>query len=1381
MESMDVDHHLPQRSRQAAPEVGVLSRSLLRSPAIKKILPARLYRKKCQNVVFVGEDFFHIKEMSENGHLRHVGTICDFSSRIRAAAVIGEGPKPEPAEGHPPQKVPEEYFKEPAENVPPPQFLVFVLEDPPELRFLIADETNPNCVDFNEHIWPLFDPGDVTRTPGHLLAVDPNNRAIAVAAHENNLMMFQLRDLEALGKVYLDTHGRSKWIPIAAASMLRVEGTIQCMDFLALGSDYPDHVALVLVVASEQRTKILWYTWNFAENPTLKHSGSHTHPLGPGFQKPQLLIPMEHSPSFLLVYEKEYLIGSDAMSRSLNLYGPTEFLNTQQQAPIFPATSSRRPLWTAWSRAVRNVQWIDKKKEAFHIVREDGYVYYFHLENGEADMSGKMALFGGFVDQAFAYCEVDTTLRGPFFLVSTGNESPGQVLKIGLGPNDLLYGLTRPEAMTPQTVETLHNWSASFDMTVSGLGQRSGVGASEGRTSIYTTAMRGPRHGAIAELRLGVEALTKFTGTIESFSGVIRLWAVLETTRDVLLFLSHAEETTLVRLSIATNAKEDDELEGDFNEENCGLVFNRPTLAVAILPRRQIVQVTDVSLQVLYSDGNTLKQFSEVILGPPGSFHIICASISRSTSTVVAALRVETAFALCLVQIQANIPPGLENTDDTVGELFILSSEPTAVAIFELGATLYTAASTADGTLHLLRRGERDTLSPCLTYRLARPEYANSPTICESLTVLHRSVDTESSHSDITCMLVCGMRDGSILTVRLAPDMRMEHANGTAEFNGYRSYHTPTGPEIVALDQQFIALGITPVILVPESASPHSTAFAICGPTLCRLTLQGNGTLHIDEVVSNFRGSPTPRRTPISALCCIANPYLLERADLEGKAVLVSGSTLSIASVDLQPKAVPTLLPLHEQGTPTRLLYLEQLDCMVVASTRTDLVDMGIPRPNWAGKRCTRGQIEFISTADTPPVDENDDSRNLYTLPLYPNEKIFCLLEWKISVDGKKYVHLLVGTGREDEKGNPTGVLYFLSLRRIEADGGPGISTRVVHKAEYPNPVYSVAALGETDFAITTGTALRILRMDAATRKSARLCKYELPSIGLQVTASPPYVYVSTLEDSLMAFEFIEDRTNGHNERNTTAGTHATTSGHANTDMRPTSARLEPIFSDSQARESLHHLHLNCNRPHTNTIQTQDPDAMQIDSAPPGRVDSHPNLILISDKNQSVTGLFCPPRRANQLAAPTLFEAHLPRSIMRLRRGLVRPPWLRPQGSALPQGVLADDIVGVAVDGHVYQFSLLDGNALHVLRTLGGAQDPRHVNGDFLEKLLADGGKGEKSITKILKGLPEEDYEDFARAAGIVLELDQDMMDDEQQTLARELWRWLRMVMAPML
>lgn len=94
-------------------------------------------------------------------------------------------------------------------------------------------------------------------------------------------------------------------------------------------------------------------------------------------------------------------------------------------------------------------------------------------------------------------------------------------------------------------------------------------------------------------------------------------------------------------------------------------------------------------------------------------------------------------------------------------------------------------------------------------------------------------------------------------------------------------------------------------------------------------------------------------------------------------------------------------------------------------------------------------------------------------------------------------------------------------------------------------------------------------------------------------------------------------------------------------------------------------------------------------------------FVLLTDKNSgSVTGLHQPSTLAYSNASATLFEACLPRSVVRLDRGEIRPPWRRPNPNRTVTGVLSDDIIGACTDGTIFAFAVLSQPARHLLRLL---------------------------------------------------------------------------------
>jgi hypothetical protein len=170
---------------------------------------------------------------------------------------------------------------------------------------------------------------------------------------------------------------------------------------------------------------------------------------------------------------------------------------------------------------------------------------------------------------------------------------------------------------------------------------------------------------------------------------------------------------------------------------------------------------------------------------------------------------------------------------------------------------------------------------------------------------------------------------------------------------------------------------------------------------------------------------------------------------------------------------------------------------------------------------------------------------------------------------------------------------------------------------------------------------------------------------------------------------------------------------------------IEQLFTDSRERSCTHHLVL-----HNSDLQQN--LATQADA-----------LVLLTDKKgATISGLYQSGERTFKNASTTLFEACLPRTVIRIQRGDIRPPWRRPsrftKRSDKVDGVLVDDIVGACTDGTIYAFSILSEPARHVLRLLQNtietkqARNPAHQftivkqrSGDIFDVLMngADGAQ----------------------------------------------------------
>jgi hypothetical protein len=243
-----------------------------------------------------------------------------------------------------------------------------------------------------------------------------------------------------------------------------------------------------------------------------------------------------------------------------------------------------------------------------------------------------------------------------------------------------------------------------------------------------------------------------------------------------------------------------------------------------------------------------------------------------------------------------------------------------------------------------------------------------------------------------------------------------------------------------------------------------------------------------------------------------------------------------------------------------------------------------------------------------------------------------------------------------------------------------------------------------------------------------------LTSPGVHLTVSRPFIYISTAHDSHICYQVIP----------------FDSSQFGRIDIRQ-------VFTDSRQRLSAHHLVVPLSLPSIPTTpikspNTNDteydtlPDASPLTSDP---TTHNTTIVLVTDKTCNLTGLYHPQHATHKSATDTLFEACLPRSITRLQRGAIRPPWRRPCTSyscAFPApvaGVVVDDIIGTATDGAVYSFSILSHAATRLLKLCQNlieerakrdpearVQKSKMRSGDLFDVLMngREGEQGEGSI-----------------------------------------------------
>lgn len=399
--------------------------------------------------------------------------------------------------------------------------------------------------------------------------------------------------------------------------LILIEGSILKMEFLHPPEEDSKRIILLLVVAKNRRSRLVWYDWN-ADMPLHQAEWrSNKIPLHSDEQIPLLLIPLVRNAAFILVCEKCIVLIKDILMGHFHRFSHHLAL---EQEPQEPGASPRRPIWVQWARPMRSKQ-MRPDRENIILCREDGIVQYMEIDHSIKhimDSTHNVGKLGVNINTSFA--TVDLGLYTEDLLVAGGDESNGGLWDFP------------PRQRNPNQRGVIPNWTPINDFAVANVPidrQNAGTAAaannaSMGQQRLFACSGRG-KHGAISELRYGVEASRKIsTVTLddELKNGVLGIWALHgfygnekdkshKYLKDITyIILSHPLRTYLVRLWLMQDPKPDPKpldparddvglLEADVGlvGDEAGLDLNARTITVGSTTRGFTIQVTQTSLR----------------------------------------------------------------------------------------------------------------------------------------------------------------------------------------------------------------------------------------------------------------------------------------------------------------------------------------------------------------------------------------------------------------------------------------------------------------------------------------------------------------------------------------------------------------------------------------------------------------------------------------------------------------------------------------------------------------------------------------------------------------------------------------------------------------
>ena len=518
------------------------------------------------------------------------------------------------------------------------------------------------------------------------------------------------------------------------------------MEFLHPQKGNEEHIILLLVVSQQGGTALMWFGWDLSETH-LPHPNAkpRRQRIPQDEQLPLLLIPLTMSSAFMLICEGHITVYKDIMSDVATAYKQKDLDNLE--LPEEPGVSNKFPLWTQWARPMRGEEHRLNDLDDVYLCREDGVVRYLRIDDRRPviDSSHRAGILEVNVDTAFA--SIDLGVHHTDLIAAGGNMCNGGLWIF-------------PPRTAPVLKVAIPNWTPLIDYTAAHIPHsvQNNLGhpaqrnhASMNHSRIFACTGKGARHGAISEIRYGLEAFgrTLDVGNL-SEGGILQIWA-LDHHSEASTYLLLAHPTTSSILLITSKGTE---LELEQLEESFGIDLDARTIAAGVTANGLVIQVTGNSINATSPTGHPPQFQSQC-----HEEHIVAASIERvkgKESVVLTAVRNNQS---------CHLHYGYFTSDDSrtilkqLGDPILLPSEPSCILIQGIWDQLFAFVATTEGKLLIFCADAGSSLSQVDGLAFGGP-FA----VCESIAVL--TLRRDPVHIS-ECILVCGLRNGTLQTIYL--------------------------------------------------------------------------------------------------------------------------------------------------------------------------------------------------------------------------------------------------------------------------------------------------------------------------------------------------------------------------------------------------------------------------------------------------------------------------------------------------------------------------------------------------------------------------------------------------------------------------------------
>ncbi|KAJ5934317.1 hypothetical protein N7466_003864 [Penicillium verhagenii] len=702
----DASHLAPSLDEEE--RYGLVTQTILASPVIKWILPARLRNQNLNDVVFVSHNRVQIKEATGTSYLQDVAEKTDFSGSIDAAKVLNvitELPL-------------ESQIRSEATHDGPAQILVLVV-GMKELFFLYCSPLKPKQFVTFRVPFPINVSLEIRF--GKQIAVDPKSRAVAVCAAKNFFGIMRLKPPHEIQNEML--HGVLN--PIQEEKYFQTDGIIMFMEFLYPKSADDKNIMLLLILQREGVTYAERYSWQEGKELSALAPELTKFKLRKQHRLPTMIVPLTKESSFLVLTTT-----SMAVYPSDGSHPPTRYPYLAPNPDISGAS-----MWTRWARPARN--WLySQSHDGIYLCREDGWIYLLEFGN-EGDLETQTSLGQIQCDVDMAFDVLDMGSQGGDFILASGSTGDG--------------GLFIQEARAgPRCVQRFANWAPVRDATMVYPVTQANAHGGIASNRLFACSDSTANGGALHEFRWGIEAQQGFNVPLDDFSHVRDMWIMPDIINDsVYILLSDHLSTLVLHLDPAS-----EEPISALDEEQTGL-DDRQTLAAGCTPSGVLIQITEDATHFFALHNLSLNKS----VSHKGGIAILAVAIDGPGSTVVTAMRDRDQICLYLSKI---VDDG-EQVHLNVSEPVNIAKEPVCLCLQTFGGKPFIFLGNPDGTIDVFVI-EDDTIVFVFETSIALDEeYSDLSTVVESFATIR----TNSSDGALHAFLLCGLRSGMLVSFKV--------------------------------------------------------------------------------------------------------------------------------------------------------------------------------------------------------------------------------------------------------------------------------------------------------------------------------------------------------------------------------------------------------------------------------------------------------------------------------------------------------------------------------------------------------------------------------------------------------------------------------------